>query len=97
MPGRRVAGSQAATFGSVVWFCYPAAWWCCFSCQINAALIERARAGVEARALHDASGGAMSQDYLRDLPQTVWFDGEDHGQSPFTAIVVPQATIVVVF
>ena len=29
-------------------------------------------------------------------PQAVWIDGEDHGQTPFTANVVPQAISIVV-
>jgi YegS/Rv2252/BmrU family lipid kinase len=31
-----------------------------------------------------------------DSPQPVWIDGEDHGQTPFTAVVVPQVNSVVV-
>jgi diacylglycerol kinase family enzyme len=31
-----------------------------------------------------------------DPPQTVWIDGEAHGQTPFTATVIPQAVAVVV-
>lgn len=38
-----------------------------FTLQIKAALIERAKAGVEVRCLFDASGGAMSKEYLQDL------------------------------
>lgn len=38
-----------------------------FTLQIKAALMERAKAGVEVRCLFDASGGAMSQQYLADL------------------------------
>jgi cardiolipin synthase len=38
-----------------------------FTLQIKAALIERAQAGVEVRALYDASGGMMSKEYLQDL------------------------------
>ncbi|HMQ55115.1 MAG TPA: cardiolipin synthase, partial [Anaerolineae bacterium] len=42
-----------------------------FTLQIKAALIERAKAGVEVRCLFDASGGAMSKQYLQEL--------SDHG------------------
>jgi cardiolipin synthase len=35
--------------------------------QIKEALIERATAGLEVRCLYDASGGAMSKQYLQDL------------------------------
>jgi cardiolipin synthase len=38
-----------------------------FTLQIKAALIERAKAGVEVRCLYDASGGSMSYQYLNDL------------------------------
>lgn len=38
-----------------------------FTLQVKAALIERAKAGVEVRCLFDASGGAMSKQYLQDL------------------------------
>ncbi len=38
-----------------------------FTLQIKAALIERAKAGVEVRCLYDASGGAMSKQYLQEL------------------------------
>ena len=31
-----------------------------------------------------------------DPPQTLWIDGEAHGQTPFTATVIPQAIAVVV-
>jgi cardiolipin synthase len=38
-----------------------------FTLQVKEALIERAQAGVEVRCLFDASGGAMSKQYLQDL------------------------------
>jgi cardiolipin synthase len=38
-----------------------------FTLQVKAALIDRARAGVEVRCLYDASGGALSEGYRRDL------------------------------
>lgn len=38
-----------------------------FTMQIKEALIDRAKAGVEVRCLFDASGGAMSKQYLQDL------------------------------
>ena len=38
-----------------------------FTLQIKEALINRAKAGVEVRCLYDASGGAMSKQYLQDL------------------------------
>lgn len=38
-----------------------------FTLQIKEALIERVQAGVEVRCLYDASGGAMSKQYLADL------------------------------
>jgi diacylglycerol kinase family enzyme len=31
-----------------------------------------------------------------DPPQTVWIDGEAHGETPFTATVIPQAISIVV-
>jgi cardiolipin synthase len=40
-----------------------------FTLKLKAALIERAKAGVEVRALYDASGGMMSETYLQDLRQ----------------------------
>jgi len=38
-----------------------------FTLQVKEALIDRAKAGVEVRCLYDASGGAMSKQYLQDL------------------------------
>lgn len=38
-----------------------------FTIELKEALIERARAGVAVRCLFDASGGALSHGYLRDL------------------------------
>ena len=38
-----------------------------FTLEIKAALIERAKAGVEVRCLYDESGGMMSRQYLQDL------------------------------
>jgi len=38
-----------------------------FTLQVKEALMERAKAGVEVRCLYDASGGAMSKQYLQDL------------------------------
>jgi cardiolipin synthase len=38
-----------------------------FTLQVKEALIERGKAGVEVRCLYDASGGAMSNQYLQDL------------------------------
>ncbi len=38
-----------------------------FTLQVKEALMERAKAGVEVRCLYDASGGAMSKEYLKDL------------------------------
>jgi cardiolipin synthase len=38
-----------------------------FTLEVKAALIERAKAGLEIRALFDASGEAMSKEYLQDL------------------------------
>src|SRR5262245_50766316 len=38
-----------------------------FTLQVKAALMERAKAGIEVRCLFDASGGAMSKQYLKDL------------------------------
>ena len=38
-----------------------------FTLQVKEALIERAKSGVEVRCLYDASGGAMSKQYLQDL------------------------------
>jgi len=38
-----------------------------FTIEVKDALIERARAGVAVRCLYDASGGALSAGYLRDL------------------------------
>ncbi len=40
-----------------------------FTNQIKEVLIERAQAGVEVRCLYDASGGALSRDYLNALKQ----------------------------
>ena len=31
-----------------------------------------------------------------DRPQTVWIDGEAHGETPFTAVNIPQAVEIVV-
>ena len=38
-----------------------------FTLQVKEALIDRAESGVEVRCLYDASGGAMSKQYLQDL------------------------------
>lgn len=38
-----------------------------FTLEVKAVLIERARSGVKVRCLFDASGGALSKGYLRDL------------------------------
>jgi cardiolipin synthase A/B len=38
-----------------------------FTLQIKEALMDRAKAGLEVRCLYDASGGAMSKQYLQDL------------------------------
>ncbi|OQY30621.1 MAG: cardiolipin synthase [Anaerolineaceae bacterium 4572_5.2] len=38
-----------------------------FTLKVKDALIERAKAGVEVRCLYDASGGAMSKQYLQEL------------------------------
>ncbi len=38
-----------------------------FTMKIKEALIEQAKAGIEIRCLFDASGGAMSKQYLQDL------------------------------
>ena len=38
-----------------------------FTLEVKAALIERAKAGLEVRGLFDASGGAMSKEYLQEL------------------------------
>ena len=38
-----------------------------FTLKVKDALIERVKAGVEVRCLYDASGGAMSKQYLQDL------------------------------
>jgi cardiolipin synthase len=40
-----------------------------FTLELKAALIERAREGVAVRCLYDASGGALSAAYLRDLTE----------------------------
>jgi cardiolipin synthase len=40
-----------------------------FTLQVKEALIERSQAGVEVRCLYDASGGAMSKQYLQDLKE----------------------------
>ncbi len=40
-----------------------------FTIELKDALIERARAGVAVRCLYDASGGALSKGYLRDLTE----------------------------
>jgi cardiolipin synthase len=40
-----------------------------FTLQVKTALIERAKAGLEVRCLYDASGGAMSQQYLQELTE----------------------------
>lgn len=40
-----------------------------FTLQVKEALMDRAQAGVEVRCLYDASGGAMSKQYLADLEQ----------------------------
>ncbi|MCG3212461.1 MAG: Major cardiolipin synthase ClsA [Anaerolineae bacterium] len=38
-----------------------------YTLQVKDALINRAKAGVEVRCLYDASGGALSKQYLQDL------------------------------
>ncbi len=38
-----------------------------FTLQLKETLMEKSRAGVEVRCLYDASGGAMSNQYLQDL------------------------------
>lgn len=40
-----------------------------FTLTVKDALIERARAGVEVRCLFDASGGALSKQYIRELEE----------------------------
>jgi cardiolipin synthase len=40
-----------------------------FTLEVKQALIERAKAGVEVRCLYDASGGALSKGYRRDLTE----------------------------
>jgi cardiolipin synthase len=40
-----------------------------FTLELKEALIERAKAGVEVRCLYDASGGALSEGYRRDLTE----------------------------
>jgi cardiolipin synthase len=40
-----------------------------FTLELKEALVERARAGVEVRCLYDASGGALSAAYQRDLTE----------------------------
>jgi len=54
-----------------------------FTQQVKAALIDRAKAGVEVRCLYDASGGKLGKDYLHELQQA---GVEIHPYRPYWSI-----------